>query len=100
MFKRNSALFTALLLIISVFTGCSSGINVGNLFSDDEKTETVYSVGIAIETMDTLNPAVSKGEDCYQISKLIYSGLFRLNEQLIPQPDLASSYSYDSSHSM
>lgn len=99
MFKRNSALFTALLLIISAFTGCSSGINVGNLFSDDEKTETVYSVGIAIEAMDTLNPAVSKGEDCYQISKLIYSGLFRLNEQLVPQPDLASSYNYDSSHS-
>jgi len=99
MFKKFSALCAALFLITFTLYGCSSGIGVGNLFSDDEDSETNYNIGIAIERMDTLNPAVSKGEDCYQISKLIYSGLFKFDEQLVPQPDLALSYNYDSNRS-
>lgn len=64
------------------------------LFSGEE-TEKSYEIGIAVPRFTTLNPAVSEQEDVYQISKLIYSGLFRLDEQFVPQPDLAESYRYD-----
>ncbi len=99
MFKRSLTSLTILLLTVSILSACSSGINVGGLFADDESAEPNYNIGIAIESMDTLNPAISKGEDCYYISKLIYSGLFKFDDMLVPQPDLAVSYSYDSSHS-
>ena len=99
MFKRSLTSLIILLLTVSILSACSSGINVGGLFADDESAEPNYNIGIAIESMDTLNPAISKGEDCYYISKLIYSGLFKFDDMLVPQPDLAVSYSYDSSHS-
>ena len=65
MFKRSLTSLTILLLTVSILSACSSGINVGGLFADDESAEPNYNIGIAIESMDTLNPAISKGEDCY-----------------------------------
>jgi len=43
----------------------------------------------------TLNPVISKDKDVYYIDKLIYNSLFKLDENLLPQNDLAESYTYD-----
>ena len=81
-------------LVSMLFSGCGGGIAVKELFSGEE-TEKSSEIGIAVPRLTTLNPAVSKQEDVYQISKLIYSGLFRLDDEFVPQPDLAKSYQYD-----
>ncbi len=93
-----AVIFSAIFFISVIFTGCGNGINVGDFFSGDQ-TEESAEIRIAVESMETLNPAISKQEDCYQISKLIYSGLFYLDEQLIPQVDLAKSFVYSEDRS-
>lgn len=79
-------------------TACTTG--EVKLFGN-EKTEIVYrtdrNVYLPAEKLRTLNPLISKDEDYYYISKLIYNGLFELDEELIPQPVLARDYAYDES---
>ena len=44
------------------------------------------------ERIDTLNPVISKSEDVYYLSGLIYSSLFSYDENLNVKPDLVESY--------
>ena len=53
-----------------------------------EKT-TLY---FAAERFDTLNPLISQNEDVYNISKLIYDGLFEFDENMNAAPKLVSKY--------
>lgn len=85
------ALFVTMTLVLSA---CSS--TDGFLSGRDKKKETVTStdVYIPIEKVRTLNPIIAKDEDSYYIDKLIYDGLFRLNDKLEPEPVLVSSYEF------
>ena len=57
--------------------------------------ETQNTLYFASAGIDTLNPIVSKSEDTYYISKLIYNSLFDYDENLGAVCELAESYSVD-----
>jgi peptide/nickel transport system substrate-binding protein len=54
--------------------------------------KTIY---LGVEKFRNLNPLISKDESVYYISKLTFDSLFKLDEQLVPQPVLAGSMTYD-----
>ncbi|PWL94701.1 MAG: hypothetical protein DBY08_02380 [Clostridiales bacterium] len=56
------------------------------------KTEPQSTLSFASAYLDTLNPIVSKSEDTYYISKLIYNSLFDYTDSLNVEGDLAESY--------
>ena len=83
------------LLALSV-GGCSKT----TAFFDYQKgPETIYKTAnkayLSMGRVKTLNPVISKDKDVYYIDKLIYNSLFKLDENLLPQNDLAESYTYD-----
>ncbi len=98
--KRLLIIALSIMLLTSgVFlTGCNNKASL--IFGDNEPKvnyrydETVY---LAMEKARTLNPLVSKDMDVYQISKIVYNGLFEFDEELVPQPVLVSTYAYDDS---
>ncbi len=98
--KRLLIIALSIMLLTSgVFlTGCNNKASL--IFGDNEPKvnyrydETVY---LAMEKARTLNPLVSKDMDVYQISKIVYNGLFEFDEGLVPQPVLVSTYAYDDS---
>lgn len=61
----------------------------------DIKTEPQSTLSFASAYLDTLNPIVSKSEDTYYISKLIYNSLFDYTDNLNVAGDLAESYTVD-----
>ncbi len=54
--------------------------------------ETQNTIYLASETIDTLNPAISKSEDMFNISKLVYDSLFTYNENMQAVPSLVKEY--------
>lgn len=87
-------LLCSFLIIICCSCKTGSGL-LGNIDSDKTKIVTSDVISLPMERIRTLNPVVSKDEDSYFINKLIYQGLFELNENLEPRPVLAREYSYD-----
>lgn len=90
--------FPGLLLCIALMIslcGCETGTGLLGT-AEEGKTRTVTSNTISIpsEQIRTLNPVVAKDEDAYYINKLIYQGLFELDETLAPRGVLAGSYHY------
>lgn len=59
------------------------------------ETVVVKEVRIPMEKVSTLNPAAAADEDTYYISKLVYEGLFALDETLAAVPVLAKSWDFD-----
>lgn len=53
------------------------------------ESDTIY---LSCEALDTLNPVLSKSEDVYHLSKLIYNSLFEYDENLNVVPELIESY--------
>ena len=53
------------------------------------------TLSFASAYIDTLNPIVSKSEDTYYISKLIYNSLFDYTADLNVEGELAESYTVD-----
>ncbi|MCR5482327.1 MAG: hypothetical protein K6F52_05970 [Clostridia bacterium] len=100
--KRGiSVLLTALMIISSaLLPGCSmsAGEMIFGPSADDEKIEYEYrdEAYIPMERVRTLNPIISKDEDTYNISRLVYDSLFELDEHLTPVPSLVQSYTFDS----
>ncbi len=98
--KRNKVLPILLVLIILVFlslflVGCSKGLNFLEPESKEDDLIKCHQVYIPTKKVNTLNPLISKDEDTYYISKLVYESLFFLDTSLAPQPLLVSTYSYD-----
>src|SRR5665647_1279934 len=83
------------LLALSV-GGCSK---TKDFFDYQKEPETIYKTAnkayLSMGRVKTLNPVISKDKDVYYIDKLIYNSLFKLDENLLPQNDLAESYTYD-----
>lgn len=92
MYKKLISILLTLILI-AAFTGCTSvkEIITGDV-DDDAEYQKSSTVNFAISNIKTLNPIVSHDEDTYYISKLVYQGLFSLDENLMPQNDLAQKY--------
>lgn len=76
-------------------TGCDQSIE---LLGDDKtpnEMQVVTDICLPINRVRTWNPLLSADEDVYYVEKMIYEGLFRLNEQLEAEPVLAESWSFD-----
>lgn len=71
------------LMVVSL-TAC------GGSSASDTEYVTRNEVQLPMYSVKTLNPAVSTDEDTYHIARLIYSGLYSLDEDLTPQKDLAN----------
>ena len=63
--------------------------------TDDTKYKNEQTVVLPMVAVSSLNPLISKDEDTYFISSLIYEGLFALDEHLSPTPMLAEKYTID-----
>jgi peptide/nickel transport system substrate-binding protein len=59
---------------------------------DDIEYKTSQSVILPMVSISSFNPLISKDEDTYYISKLIYDGLFTLDENMTPTPQLVEKY--------
>ncbi|MBR2002195.1 MAG: peptide ABC transporter substrate-binding protein [Firmicutes bacterium] len=57
--------------------------------------QVITDLCIPIERVRTWNPLLSADEDVYYVEKLIYEGLFQLDETLTAEPVLAESWSFD-----
>ncbi len=91
--KRNWLIYSGagiflMLVIISLF------FVEGSLFptKDDTEYKTSQDVILPMVSVSSFNPLISKDEDIYYISKLIYDGLFTLDETMTPTPQLVESY--------
>lgn len=63
--------------------------------NNEKEYREVQHLDFPIQAIKTLNPATSQDRDTYYISRLIYDGLFELDDKLVPQNNLASSYVFD-----
>jgi peptide/nickel transport system substrate-binding protein len=84
-----------LLFFVLLLSGCADA--VGFLLPEKESEPervTTYDITIPTEKVRTLNPVVSKDEDTYYLSRLLYEGLFSLDESLAAEPLLVESYFY------
>ncbi len=94
--KRNWLVYAGsgifvLLVIISLF------FMEGSLFPAKDNTEykTSQNVILPMVNVSSFNPLVSKDEDTYFISKLIYDSLFTLDETMTPIPQLVENYTFN-----
>lgn len=95
----------AIIIIIVVLAGTVSTFFIieqnKEKKNNHEETNVEYvpadTVYFSMNKPDTLNPYASTSEDIYYVSQLIYSSLFKLDENLTPVPDLVENYSTDSS---
>ena len=61
--------------------------------SDDTEYKTSQEVLLPMVSVSSINPLISKDEDTYYISKLLYEGLFTMDETMTPIPQLVDKYS-------
>lgn len=95
--KKKTILLLALAMML-VMTGCKKdAVDIIFGTGDDDKISYRYddTIYLPMENIRSLNPLVSKDEDVFFISKLVYNGLFEPNENMEPVPVLASSYYYE-----
>ena len=82
-----------------ILASCSSPDSTGNSNAPvdaSSKTE----ISIPIEKFRTLNPIMSKDEDVYFMNKLIYDSLIDLDNNLVPVPELATSWTFENDGKM
>lgn len=91
-------IFNNKLMIIMVLCAalCLSACDGVDFSSDEEEKEykEISHLYFPVNNIRTLNPSVSKDEDTYFISRLLYDGLFRIDGQMIPRRNLAASYHF------
>ena len=89
-----------ILIILSLvscagLTGCNQAKGIlGSDKGTAVRTETSDVISIPMEKIRTLNPVIAKDEGAYYLDKLIFQGLFELDETLVPKGQLADSYEY------
>ena len=85
-----------IVVVIAVIIVAVSSINIYREevleIDPDVKMEEQNTLSFASAYIDTLNPIVSKSEDTYYISKLIYNSLFDYTADLNVEGELAESY--------
>jgi len=98
--KHNYLYKSILTVLISLAILSAGGCSETTEFFDYQKEpEAIYKTAnkayLSMGRVMTLNPFISKDKDAYYINKLIYNSLFTLDENLLPQNDLAESYSFN-----
>lgn len=80
-----------------LLTGCQwgGGVNVESVNSEDVKDNSARLGGgitIGLRSFDTLNPLLTKNNDYFQFSKLMYDQLFTMEENGETVPSIAEHY--------
>jgi len=91
--KAGTIISIILVLLLFGQTGCDAG-GVFSGGSGEDRYRMEQTVYLPMEKVRTLNPMISKDEDTYYISKLLYDSLFELDEYFRPEKKLVDSYSY------
>jgi ABC-type dipeptide transport system, periplasmic component len=78
----------AAVMISVCLAGCGTGSST-TTSSGGTEYQTKNEVLLAMNSVKTLNPAISTDEDTYYITKLIYDGLYSLDNELTPTKNLA-----------
>ena len=95
--KRAAKLIITLTIAVCAalcFSACDE-TNTENTESKEKVTYTeVAHLNFPINNIRTLNPATSVDEDTYFISRLIFDGLFELDNNMTPVPVLADRYKF------
>lgn len=94
----NKTVIVAMLTIVitTLLYGCSGDVVFPGGESEKEpEIITSNVISVPIEKIRTLNPLLSLDEDSYYLNKLVYEGLFALNERLEAVKELAGSYEHD-----
>ncbi|MGN1413645.1 MAG: ABC transporter substrate-binding protein [Anaerovoracaceae bacterium] len=94
-----------LLLVIAIVV--AAGISSVEIIKEevlkidpDVRYEEAKSLYLSCESLDTLNPILSKSEDVFHLSKLIYNSLFDYDETLNVVPELIESYEVNTDRGM
>ena len=87
----KKAVLTALILTLMLAVTSCSEEKKEEVKKDEPEYETVAHLDFPISNIRTLNPSVSADEDTYFISRLIYDGLYSMDETLTPVANLAES---------
>ena len=78
------------------FTGLDDNMDfLGGDSEGPSQQQVITDLCVPIERVRTWNPLLSADEDVYFVEKLIYEGLFRLDDTLTAEPVLADSWSFD-----
>ena len=83
------AVFTAVISLSFIMRHDGQTSQDGDEIVDYQSMKTVY---FAMDKVKSLNPLSSQEEDAYYISKLVFSSLFRFDQNLSVEPDLVKSY--------
>ncbi|MBR3786267.1 MAG: ABC transporter substrate-binding protein [Firmicutes bacterium] len=86
------AILTAVVSMIFIFRNDGYQTPEGGEIREYQSMKTVY---FAMDKVKSLNPLSSQEEDTYYISKLVFSSLFRFDENMNLQKDLVKSYETD-----
>lgn len=93
--KKKIVAAAFMLIFLMLMAGCGENSSfLGGGGEEQVPSVTSWDISLPIERMRTLNPIVAKDEDAYYMNKLIYEGLFRLDENLKVVPLLAERYTY------
>ena len=81
--------------VVSTVAIVKGDVKTGPKEQEDVAYEPVNTVYLAMNPVESLNPLSSQDRDTYYISQLVFSSLFKLDDNLNITPDLASSYTAD-----
>ncbi|MCI8608494.1 MAG: ABC transporter substrate-binding protein [Firmicutes bacterium] len=103
-FFSNIAVFLkqTWIIILAVLIVVAAGISSVEIYKEevlkidpDVEYKESKTLMFSSEALDTLNPILSKSEDVYHLSKLIYNSLFDYDENLGVVPELVDTYSVE-----
>ena len=97
--KYKKLIFIILIAIMSInLAGCNADLDALGLKEIDEEEDVGYlivesgQVVLPLTPFNTLNPIMTSNKSYHYFSKLIFEGLFEFDNNLEPNPRLASTY--------
>lgn len=104
MTKKYLSVILAIALVMGIFSACSTQTPISDYKLVTETTTAVVAdttnFKLSYSQSDSLNPFESKTLNNQVLEELVFDSLFTLDENLEPQPSIASGYSYTDSETL
>ncbi|MGN0523653.1 MAG: ABC transporter substrate-binding protein [Eubacterium sp.] len=104
MTKKYLSVILAMALVMGIFSACSAQTPISDYKLVTETTTAVVAdttnFKLSYSQSDSLNPFESKTLNNQVLEELVFDSLFTLDENLEPQPSIASGYSYTDSETL
>lgn len=105
-FKKIIAILLVLSLLVPL-TSCKDNNFIGELIDDNEETEDDLNqkvsggeLTVPITNVKSLNPLIAGSSSIYYFNKLIFEGLFELDDKLEPKEKLVKNYNINNDGSI